>query len=695
MRRSHSSDPIKLDARGSPADLIRPGLLDPRPDRDGPHSRGTSHPQPFDQALRWLAASDRVVSDLVAGALLEVKQSKAHLQEGHARWNTYLRAFVPLTSRWCQQEMKRSRDLRGLPALKDAYDSGAICKSRVRVILRIVTPETEELWIQRGRTCSVLTLEELVRQERAGGGAMDAAAAHSRQVPEAACDERDEARSTRRVVMAPPGVAAMVAEAVEVARKVEGYHISAGKAVSRMAIETMAGLSHWPDAGPDPQPGASPDAGSPDGARPPASPTSLLGDEVELRRELGRGWELLHRHFESITAAWSDLPWDPHEVLLRGAPADSAAPHDRLVFWSALQGRLDAVRGRLLRITQERGFASRLHFAGFGHYVRERCGLSLREANALVALDRALDPLPIAFRAYASGRLTRAAAWLVSRAADSSTDRAWTRFALTHSRRLLEAVVEASLLKRQVDPEGWIGDGRLPPENVTFADALRACSLPEGAEPLQPTARISFVLDPGQRSLFDQACSMLRALYGPDNPDWWCLAVMARHFLDCYAEEDKLAVPERLRRMMHRRVIERDNYTCGAPECLQRGGLESDHMRARSLGGSLGVENQKSLCSLEHQVSKHRARTLAFSGKAPDDVTIKMGRRIYHNDTIIFPVFDERVLDEDPWRQARGEPPRAASERAGAGARPEWLEIGMPAGGRVRPRGEPAHQECP
>ncbi len=125
---------------------------------------------------------------------------------------------------------------------------------------------------------------------------------------------------------------------------------------------------------------------------------------------------------------------------------------------------------------------------------------------------------------------------------------------------------------------------------------------------------------------------------------------MARHFLDCYAEEDKLAVPERLRRMMHRRVIERDSYTCGAPECLQRGSLESDHMRERSLGGSLGVENQKPLCSLEHQVSKHRARTLKLYGTAPDDVTIRMGRRIYRNDTILFPAFDERVLDEDPWR---------------------------------------------
>jgi len=171
-------------------------------------------------------------------------------------------------------------------------------------------------------------------------------------------------------------------------------------------------------------------------------------------------------------------------------------PHRRVVFWTGLQGRLDAVRGRLLRLVAEHGYARELGFAGLGQYVRERLGLSLREAQELIRLDRVLCKLPVAMRMYASGRLGRRAAWLVSRVATSGTDRAWTRFALTHTLRLLEAVVEKAELERQAAPESWRSHGGMPPSGATFAEATRMCSLlkeePEAGR--QPTARIGFFM---------------------------------------------------------------------------------------------------------------------------------------------------------------------------------------------------------
>jgi len=637
---SERSPAILLDARLSPAVAVSPGLFRiAPPHRWWPDSRSEqAHPLLYDETLRWLAASDRIVSDEAARALLEVKERKLHVKEGHARWSTYLRAFVPMSARWCQQEMRRARGLRDYPSLAAAWAAGVLYKSHLRIVLRVVTPETEEVWLQRASGATVRELEEMAGGEpdaADGAGAAsgtvcesnDACAAGSAQPDCAggpgaadqrhACgakrqDDPEEARSTRRVVMAPAGVAVLVSEAVEVARKMAGYQVGVGAAVEMMAMETMAGLNEY--APPS-------DSSRPEGmfiaSR--ARRNVSLGDHVDLRREMGIGWERIHEQMEAATGRWRDLPSDLRDVLMRGAPAADAGAHERAVFWTGLQGRLDAVRGRLLRIVEERYLSRPLGFAGFGQYVRERMGLSPRDAHELVRLDRALERLPAAFRVYASGRLGRRAAWLLSRVATSRTDREWTQFAVTHTLRLLEAVVEGALLKREADPKKWEHDGGLPPQDVTFANALRACSYLKGAAlGADATSRVEFLLDPEQLACYEATLKGIHEVSGLDRPEWWGLAVMARHFLNCYGDEDRLASPARLRRMFHRLVIERDNYTCWAPECLQRGRLEADHMELRSVGGQTTHENMVALCAADHRFMKHMAGTLALSGEAPE-----------------------------------------------------------------------------
>ncbi len=681
--RMNQPSAIRLDARLSPALAVSPELLCIRP-RSQSWSSGRAdraHPLLYDETLRWLAASDRIVSDQSARALLEMKEGKLHVKEGHARWSTYLRAFVPMTARWCQQEMRRARALRDYHSLAAAWAAGALSKSHLRVVLRAVTPETEEAWLQRSSGATVRELEEMANSEREVNEGVEAA-------PDTKQDDAEEARSTRRIVMAPPGVAVLVSEAVEVARKKAFYQIGIGAAVEMMSMETMAGLMEYrpssdqsahvtasaaveappsvgeraPGGGEAPDAGvAAPDVGEggPDvskhgeNADPPANGRRniSLGDHVDLRREMGAGWEVIHRQMEEATGRWRDLPSDLPELLIHGAPADDAGAHERVVFWTGLQGRLDAVRGRLLRIVEKEYLHRALDFAGFGQYVRERMGLSLRDAHELVRLDCALERLPVTFGMYASGRLGRLAAWLVSRVARARTDRAWTKFAMTHTLRLLEVVVEGALLKREADPQGWERDGGLPPQDATFPDAIRMCSDLNGVAPGgNATARVEFLLDPEQLACYEAMLERLREVAGRDRPEWFCLAVMAQYFLNCYGDEDNLASPARVRRMFHRIVIVRDNYTCRAPECLQRGGLEADHMELRSEGGQTTHENMIALCVADHQFMKHTARTLALSGMAPDHVTVRMGSRVYLNDHLIEPVLDEAVLDEDPWR---------------------------------------------
>jgi hypothetical protein len=550
-----------------------------------------------------------------------------------------------MTPRWCQYEMKRARQLRDYPELTAAWERGEIPKSRLRVILKVVAAGTEKLWCERGRTLSVRELERLAGEEHKRAAARDESPpAPAAQAEPAESAEPDEyPRRHRRCVKAPPGVTLLFASAVETARKLEGYQVGAGQALSMMAIELMAGLSEWPD------PPARED-GDPPADRAARTSESFLGDHDALNRLEGPGWEEFHRHMEEITRGWADLSWDPAPVLLEEAPPDTAGPHERVVFWSSAQCRLDAVRGRLLRIVDDRMHAQRLGFAGLGQYVRERMGLSVREARELVHLDRALSKLPVAFRMYGAGRLGKRAAWLVADIATRETDRAWTRFAMNHTLRLLEAAVEAAHLKREADPAGWRECGGYPPREISFADLTRACSLlrqPEGSA--EPTASITFLVDGEQESIYEQAVGMLRALYGDERPEWWCLALMARHFLDLYGKLDEESLPARLRRTLSRRVIERDNYTCTAPECLQRGGLEADHTLMRSRGGADAMWNLSSLCGMEHRFTKHQLGRLVLHGEAPDNLTVRMGDRLYRKDRWLNPDFGEEALDEDPW----------------------------------------------
>ena len=135
-------------------------------------NRSPALAEAYDRLLRWLMASDQKVSIHLSRALVEVQDGRLHRREGHVLWSTYLRAFVPLTRRWCQQdwclqEMSRARKLRRFPRLAAAFEQGRLCNSRVRVILKAVTPQTKETWLSWGTTLSVRKLEILAREELA------------------------------------------------------------------------------------------------------------------------------------------------------------------------------------------------------------------------------------------------------------------------------------------------------------------------------------------------------------------------------------------------------------------------------------------------------------------------------------------------------------------------------------------------
>ncbi len=133
------------DAAQAPAALLGPEMLHGGAAHKMPPESMRITARAYDDALRWLTASDQRVSSEVARALVEVRDKKLYLQQGHSRWTPYLRAFAGRTARWAQYEMQRHRALMDLPVLAAAFEKGLLTRSHLRLILPVATPQTETL----------------------------------------------------------------------------------------------------------------------------------------------------------------------------------------------------------------------------------------------------------------------------------------------------------------------------------------------------------------------------------------------------------------------------------------------------------------------------------------------------------------------------------------------------------------------
>ncbi len=215
---------------------------------------------------------------------------------------------------------------------------------------------------------------------------------------------------------------------------------------------------------------------------------------------------------------------------------------------------------------------------------------------------------------------------------------------LTSYPKLAEAYRSGAITRSHVR----VALSRVSPETEDACDVLRACSFSRGSKSM---VAIGLVLEEGEEATYEAALEALKGSTGRDRPEWYWLGVIVKHFQDIYADAD-----EGLKRTTARKVIARDNYTCTAPECLERGGLEADHIILRSHGGPGYLDNLTSLCGAHHRQIKHTVGSLKLRGAAPDHLTIEMGKRVYRKDRMISPAFHERILDENPWPGSPGLP---------------------------------------
>ncbi|MGV8125070.1 MAG: HNH endonuclease [Candidatus Xenobiia bacterium LiM19] len=126
----------------------------------------------LDWNLRRLSQGKAVI-DLRLGELLAEFRKRHPEKLGFVRLVDYTREEMGIPWRSASLLVSNWTALEKLPGLMRAHREGRISKSRLRFLLRVITSENEEVWIEKASKVSVRTLEELVKAEEArrnGGG---------------------------------------------------------------------------------------------------------------------------------------------------------------------------------------------------------------------------------------------------------------------------------------------------------------------------------------------------------------------------------------------------------------------------------------------------------------------------------------------------------------------------------------------
>jgi hypothetical protein len=296
---------------------------------------------------------------------------------------------------------------------------------------------------------------------------------------------------------------------------------------------------------------------------------------------------------------------------------------------------LEKELGRVLALIGHGKGWSKLGFAGMGHYVEQRLGISRTTARDRVRLYRMLWRYPLLREAYESGRIGTEAALLVLkvlRNGNGRSERQWVERAEQATLKRLRDEVRGRP-REPLSDEAWFdtlrrapGDARGRVKKLGKA-ALEAhwevldLTLPDdlAAEFLAAVEgwRVGVVKGEGvaadiARTFSDQ---------GRPVPQWVGLLAMLEDFVDTW--DDPAGIPKR----KGDRIYIRDGWRCTAPGCTSRKNLEDHHLQYRSRGGDKKAEsNRTTLCRFHHQMGEHGAFA-SCRGTAPLGILWRLGKK--------------------------------------------------------------------
>ncbi|MBI3769234.1 MAG: hypothetical protein HY271_12210 [Deltaproteobacteria bacterium] len=459
---------------------------------------------------------------IVARALC---RGHAYRRLGFVRLSDYARERLGVSARTLHAAAWVATRLDALPIVAAAFDRAELSWAQVRTVCAIARPEDQEQWLARTRTTTVEELERIGRAVRPNGagtadpdpddGTIDGEPALQLRI---ACPARVRALWQR----ARARVACRRRAARGVARRRDHRRRSvlrtAGGRVARRPYR--AGVH---------------------AARPPGA-MMRFGN----RRALPRARTRRARARTPVATAQAGAAREPE----RSDPAPPRAVSDPFALDARLVAVMRAIRtsepriGRLLRIVVDQHLYRAQGFPSLADYVRERLGISVRKAWALLKVERSTRRADDFAHAYDEGAISWVCALTLLPVVDRANAAAWI------------ARADAVTVRRLADEVSWVleardvcgAEARLDPPPLdsvlvspvaqaiatsaaatsTAAAATSAASVQIGAHAPLQTLLTKF--DTGRRAAFE-VCDVEIEFIAPVS-----VVALFREALDAYAE---------------------------------------------------------------------------------------------------------------------------------------------------------------
>ncbi len=653
-------------------------------------------------ALKELCAASHII-DVCLARLLRLMNGSG---PGFRRWGCKNFAQY-VTQELRQPSARRFRYLvsideaivtRPLVKLGDAWNRGRVSVSQARELIRVMTPDNEQEWLDRAGSMGVKELQDAVQRELAGGGRSGAADV-----------ARDDARGDQawegRAFAATRPVDDAWQVCVETSRRMAGFEMPLADCVDDL-------LAEYASSCPEVLADVSVEELAPDGEDESASPSDPP-DAQELLRRLWRqsvtqtaeARSDLEKLRQAARAA--RLAVDPIEGLNPGDTAGPADPDDlhRRIRWVLRVGQNTAWHEcRLLRLVVGLALFKTLGIASMESYATRWLDYSVRTLRSTLALARTLERFPKIAAAFRFGWITGAEALLIGKAARTGTQGGWIARAASSTLQDLKADVALNLRAEDGSglppvrplPHAGIGERPCarPPAGRTWAGQpepdpdddcmrVRRCAPSTiGTIPTPPSRSVdawysAFCSD---RSAVGRA--MLSAggshrpitFHAPEQIGrWWdltlahcrgrapdgswltysqCVAMILLNFLDEWVR------PEVIKSSRRYRTFTRDGWRCQAPGCGSRAHLHAHHVIYRSRNGPDDGWNLVTVCLSCHEML--HSGCIGVRGRAPRQLEWAMGvnssgdvRERYRNGL--------RVACDPRWTTLRTAAPRAVA----------------------------------
>ncbi|MBI3768487.1 MAG: HNH endonuclease, partial [Deltaproteobacteria bacterium] len=561
---------------------------------------------------------------IVARALC---RGHAYRRLGFVRLSDYVRERLGVSARTLHAAAWVATRLDALPIVAAAFDRAELSWAQIRTVCGVARIEDQEQWLACARASTVEALERAARAVRPNGAAD----------PDRDDGTIDGEPALRLRIACPARVRALWRRALELASRVAGEPLAAWRAAEIIAAEAFSGR--------------------------PAG-VSLVDRAVlacmRLARRERRSDSATNAHRTVTDPAASALATDQVAAVSAPERADTAPPRaasDAFALDARLVAIMRAIRtsepriGRLLRIVVDQHLYRAYGFPSLAGYVRERLGISVRKAWALLKVERSTRRADDFARAYDEGTISWVSALTLLPVVDRANAAAWI------------ARADAVTVRRLADEVSWVLEARdvcgaavpldPPPLDsvlvspVAQAIATSAASVTSAATSAAAAAtsaaRVQIGAHAPSQTLLTQFDTDRRAALEVCDVEMQFTAPVSvvalfREALDAYAEPGAprwLALARVLQHVIayweatpqHRDpIFARDGWRCTVPGCSSRRNLHDHHLHYRSRGGGNARANRIAVCASHHLHGIH-AGTVRASGTAPRAVQWQLGVR--------------------------------------------------------------------